>query len=237
MAVRYIDQFKDKRLLKALAGSFLLLILSLVVNYFASLYAMERASNSVTDIILSNIPIFEVDYIFVWGPIVFWAVLAVFLFREPGRIPFVLKNVALFVIIRSFFISLTHIGPFPDHVTLDAYGYNWIQDYFHTNPALSFIFSSGSDLFFSAHTGIPFLLALIFWKDRHLRTFCLASSVFFGIIVLLGHLHYSIDVASAFFITYAISHIGIRIFKDDERRFSSYSQKALETQPASRDII
>ncbi|MDP2670532.1 MAG: hypothetical protein Q8O99_06590 [bacterium] len=41
----------------------------------------------------------------------------------------------------------------------------------------------------------------------------------FGVIVLLGHLHYSIDVLAAFFITYAINDINKLIFVHDKRVF------------------
>jgi hypothetical protein len=43
----------------------------------------------------------------------------------------------------------------------------------------------------------------------------------FGIVVLLGHLHYSIDVLSAFFITYSIYHICELFFKTDKKIFDS----------------
>ena len=45
-----------------------------------------------------------------------------------------------------------------------------------------------------------------------LRYLFLAWSVFFGIVVLLGHLHYTIDVLSAFFITYGIVDIAKWLF-------------------------
>jgi hypothetical protein len=81
----------------------------------------------------------------------------------------------------------------------------------------------GADLFFSAHTGMPFLGALAFWKEKEIRYFSLFGSLFFAVVVLLGHLHYSIDVASAFFITYGIFHIAQYFFPKDWKLFSSDS--------------
>jgi len=216
--VRYAECFKDKRFVKSFVWGFALILVSLVINYFASLYAADRASSSVTDIVLSNIPVFDVDALFIWGPLVFWAILAVIGFSQPKQIPFLAKNIALFVAIRAVFITLTHIGPYPDQIPMDVFGENWIQHI--TDNANFFIFSSGSDLFFSAHTGLPFLMALAFWKNKAVRLFCIAASAFFGVVVLLGHLHYSIDVASAFFITYAIYHIAEWAFSKDKQRFS-----------------
>jgi membrane-associated phospholipid phosphatase len=82
-------------------------------------------------------------------------------------------------------------------------------------------FSFGADLFFSGHTGLPFLMALIFWKNKLLRYSFLFLSVFFGLIVLLGHIHYSIDVLSAFFITYTIWHVSEKLFPKDLQIFKS----------------
>jgi len=66
---------------------------------------------------------------------------------------------------------------------------------------------------------LPFLLALIFWDEKYLRYFFIVSSIFFGAIVLLGHYHYSIDVAAAFFITYTIYHIAKKLFPRDFELF------------------
>lgn len=223
---RYKELFSDRRFARSYVTSFLFLFISLFINYFLALYAFKRASNYVDDIVLSNIQTYNVDIIFSWGPIIFWVVLAFFLFGYPRKMPFTLKSVALFVVIRALFISLTHLGPPLNQTPLTTFNSNMIADFFNTNPAGSFILSSGADLFFSGHTGLPFLLALIFWRNKGLRVYCLATSVFFGIVVLLGHLHYSIDVASAFFITYGISHIANNIFRADKDRFSaSYTQK------------
>ncbi len=190
---------------KAILFSTAFLIIGFIVNYFATAYADVRASNYVDDIILSNIPTFNMDGSFVIGPIVFWAIMSCFLLRWPKRIPFVFDATALLLIIRSGFITLTHFGPFPDHMVIQG-------DFYH-------LFSTGGDLFFSGHTAVPYLLALIFWDHVWLRTFCILSAIFFGVIVLLAHVHYSIDVAAAFFITYSIYHIAIRWFKNDLQMF------------------
>jgi hypothetical protein len=187
-----------------------LFAISWSANYYAILFSTERASNPVTDIILSNIPVFEVDALFVYGTLVF-AVVSVLLFlAHPKRIPFALKAVALFWIIRSAFVVMTHLAPFEPYIVSDF------------SPRVNDLFFGG-DLFFSAHTGMPFLGALAFWNEKGLRNLYLLGSVFFAVVVLLGHLHYSIDVASAFFITYGIFHIAQWLFPHDWALFRSQS--------------
>jgi len=205
---KYKQLYAEKNLLGPVLASLFLLIVSLFINYAAGIYATERASNSVTDIILSNFPVFDVDGIFIYGPIFFFIFVAILILIEPKWMPFTLKTIALFVLIRSFFVSLTHLGPFPDQIPFSS---NFILN------KLTF----GGDLFFSGHTGLPFLMALIFWNFKHLRLIFLATSVIFGASVLLGHIHYSIDVVSAFFITYTIYHICIRVFPKDYKLFQS----------------
>jgi hypothetical protein len=184
----------------------LLFIMSVYVTHLASRYAEVSASNFVEDIILSNTPVFDFEVIFVQGAIMlslFVVVLCLF-FRRAA--PFLIKTTSLFIIIRAMFVSLTHLGPYPTKLNLDS-------------GLLNFI-TTGNDLFFSGHTGLPFLIALIFWNHVYIRRLFLVSSVIFGAIVLLSHLHYSIDVFSAFFITYSIYHIAIKLFKKDYEFFS-----------------
>ena len=182
--------------------SFLFLLLSLVTTFFAITYATNNSSYPVTDVILDNIPVFDVDAIFLYGPTIFWIIISLyFILHEPEKIPFALKSIALFFLIRSFFISLTHIGPFPTHISIISTG------------TLG-IFSTGNDLFFSGHTGMPFLAALLLWDNKVMRYFSIIASLFFGAVVLMGHLHYSIDVFAAFFITYGIFHLSEKFFSN-----------------------
>jgi len=199
--------FKNRNFLFSFLTAVLFLIISFIINFIAGTYASKVANNSVTDIILSNIRLYDVYLIFNYGVIVVWTTVIFVCLKHPRRIPFVLKSIASFIIIRSIFISLTHLGPFPDHV--DIVG------------GLNNIINFSGDLFFSAHTGLPFLMSLIFWQYKNLRYFFIACSVFFGIVVLLGHIHYSIDVLGAFFITYTIFHIAEFLFKKDRILFYS----------------
>lgn len=200
--------FKQRSFLLSLGAGFILLIISLFINFYAGLYATKQASNAVTDLILSNIRVYDVDWLFIYGPFFFLAFVIIICLREPKRIPFVLKSVALFTIVRAIFISLTHIGPFPISASIDSQ--NVIDN-----------FSFGGDLFFSGHTGLPFLMALLFSGHEYLRDIFIALSIFFGLVVLMGHIHYSIDVFSAFFITYGIYHMACFIFAKDKILFES----------------
>ena len=181
----------------------LVLVIGITSNYFGSIYAIERASNPVADLILSNIPVFDVDAAFVFGPLILWAFFIFLLFRNHRKAPFAMNAIGLLLITRAIFVTLTHIGPFPSHAIIE---YNVMG-----------LFNAGGDLFFSAHTSLPFMMALVFWDDIRLRILFICASIFFGAVVLLGHLHYSIDVAAAFFITYTVYHLATIIFKDSLR--------------------
>ena len=198
--------FTDKKFILSFLLAFLLLATSLIINYYAGTYATEKASNPVTDIVLSNIPVFDVNGIFTYGSIVFWIFMILICLYNPKRIPFTVKSMAVFIIIRSIFIVLTHIAPFPTQIVVSP-------------ESVISKFTFGGDLFFSGHTGLPFLMALIFWQDKILRYIFIISSLVFGVVVLMGHLHYSIDVLAAFFITYAIFKISLFLFKKDRKIF------------------
>jgi len=197
---RYREHWTKREFLSAVFLSSVFFAASVAISFFAIQYATERASNSVTDIILSNTTPMNVDGFFVFGTLFLVLFVLLVLIAHPKRIPFTLYSLGFFYIIRSLFISLTHIGPFPIPPDVTDWGI----------IAAHFLF--GSDLFFSGHTGVPFLLALIFWREKGLRNMFLAWSVYMATIVLLGHYHYSIDVASAFFITYTIFHISEWLF-------------------------
>lgn len=196
---RYAEYFRNKQYLESFVVSLLFLVGSLIMNFYAGTYAQESQSSPVTDIILSNTRVYDVDGIFVYGGLILIAFIILTIVAKPQRLPFIVKTIALFYIIRSFFISLTHIAVFPTHTAIDPI--RFIND-----------FTFSGDLFFSGHTGLPYLMGLIFWENKILRYIFIATSILMGTVVLLAHIHYTIDVFSAFFITYSIFHIAKKIF-------------------------
>ncbi len=199
--------FKERDFRRRFVLALLLFICAGFINFYAGTYATREVSSPVTDIILSNTRVYNVQGIFIYGADVLILFIAFLSFLRPKRLPFVLFALSTFIFIRSGFITLTHIAPFPQHVPLDDLG------------EISSRFTFGGDLFFSGHAGIPFLMALLFWRNAVLRYLFIFWSIFFGIIVLLGHIHYTIDVASAYFITYSIYHIACYFFPKDQELF------------------
>jgi len=212
MVRRTIEKHKDfwqqRAHIISVSVGLLMFIVSLVANHYANFYASIYVSNSVTDLLIDNVPVVNVQVLYANGPILFSLVVFVILLFEPRYISFVLKSLSLFVVIRSFFMMLTHLAPPPTEIYLDP------SDFIQR-------LSWGNDLFFSGHVGVPFLLGVMFWKKILLRYFFLFCTVAGGVIVILGHLHYSIDVFSALFISFGIYHISRFLFRKDFRVFSS----------------
>ncbi|MBU6490726.1 hypothetical protein KGQ25_00970 [Patescibacteria group bacterium] len=203
------DLFRGERLF-SLVSAFALLGIAFLFEHFASAYALvyslRPSSTYVGDLLLDNIPVINMDFV-----IVEWALTGIvlgtlFVLSKPRHILFTLKTVALFIAIRAFFISLTHIGIYPDHVNIVGTGF-LDEIYLYLN------FQTG--FFFSGHTGLPFLMALIFWKERLPRRILLSLSFIFAVAVLVSHIHYSIDVFAAPFMAYGIFTIAKKLFPRD----------------------
>ena len=211
--------YKDRGFLASVGAGLLLLVASIGAVFYSTNYAGISASNSVTDIVLSNTRVYEVDGLFIYGALALVAFISLLIVLRPAYLPFTLKGIALFYFVRSISVSLTHISPFPERVVLDASPYFVSSQFFR-------VFFTGDDLFFSGHVGLPFLLALIFWDNRGLRYLFLALSVMFAVVVLLGHLHYSIDVFAAYFITYAVYVLARRLFNSDFLRIAACPERS-----------
>ena len=187
----YQSYFKSKSSVKSFFFSVLILVTGIFTNYLASIYSTVHASSSVNDIILDNIPTFDVDLLFIWGS--YFMVFCIFLtlISNPKRIVFALNTIGFFAFIRAFFVVLTHIGQPLHQLPVET-----------IKIGSSFLFNG--DLFFSGHAGLPFLIALIFWGVKRYRIFYIMMSFTFALIVLMGHYHYSIDVFASYFITFGI---------------------------------
>lgn len=184
--------------------SFTLLIIALIINYLAGNYTSKAQVSSVQDIILDHISPINLSFIFVWG--YFLVIFMLFFYPSMYKIKevhIVISQFSLLVLIRSFFISLTHLA-IPADSIIPKIPWIWHLLVFH------------NDLFFSAHTAIPFLGFLIFRKEK-ISSFFLIMTIILASTVLLMHIHYSIDVFAAYFITYGSYKLGNLIFKKIDR--------------------
>lgn len=184
-------------------------MLALAVQIGAGRYSAQNSTGApfVGDLFLDNLPVVNLDIIIVEGVIAFWAITWTLLVLRPRNLLFGIKAIALFTVFRAFFISLTHIGIYPERAIIgDGWG---------PVAGLYGLFTFQGNFFFSGHTGLPILLSLIFRRDVFWKRFFLAVAFLFGASVLLAHVHYSIDVFAAPFITYGIFRIGMRLFPKD----------------------
>lgn len=208
--------YKDRSFLISVGVGLVMLVASQVAVFYSGNYTNLSASNSVTDIVLSNTRIYDVGGVFVYGVLIMIACLAMLVIMRPRYLPFTLKSISFLYFVRSISVSLTHISAYPYRATLDA------SSYFLTSPFFR-VYFTGDDLFFSGHVALPFLMSLIFWDNVVLRIVFLLASIIFGVVVLLGHLHYSIDVFSAYFITYSVYILSRRAFRKDFTRIVTHA--------------
>lgn len=208
------DSFQCKDLfgrekLPSLLTTLALLGASYIIEHFANLYAfaysLRPTSNHVGDIILDNVPVVDLNFIIIEGALIAIILGTLFVFSKPRYVLFTLKTLALFIIIRALFISLTHVGIHPDNLAPGLGFFDAIYLYLN--------FQTG--LFFSGHTALPLLVAFIFWDAPRVRYTLLLLSFVFGVAVLLAHIHYSIDVFAAPFMAYGIFKIAQYFFPRD----------------------
>jgi hypothetical protein len=218
------DLFKGERL-SSLIATFVLLGVAYVFEHFANAYAFEYSlrstSNHVGDLILDNIPVVDLNFIIIEGALIAIVLGVLFVLSKPRYILFSLKALALFIATRAVFVSLTHVGIYPDHIAPGLGLFDGLYLYLN--------FQTG--LFFSGHTGLPFLMALIFWQIPRARLLFLALSLVDAVAVLLAHIHYSIDVLAAPFMAYGIFKIARFLFPRDYELIEQAGSGAELTKP------
>ena len=195
--------------LYSLITGFVLLGIAFVCEHFANVYelaySIRPTSIYVGDLLLDNLPVINLSFVIIEGALVSIIVGVIFLFLNPKHILFTLKALALFIAVRALFTSLTHVGIYPGNINPGVGIFDGI--YMYLNLQTGF--------FFSGHTGMPFLAALIFWKKPRARKIFLSLSFIFAVAVLFTHNHYSIDVLAAPFMAYGIFEIAKYFFRRD----------------------
>jgi hypothetical protein len=199
--------FWNKEHLRSLLNGGIFFGLALIIQRIADVYVGKVQGVAVNDIILNNIPTIDIDSFIILSCLILTFTIVFLFINRPQYVIFGVKALSIFLITRSFFITLTHLGASPHELQFDpnSIGY-WLYNV---------LYNTHGDFFFSGHTGIPFLMSLIFWQEKYWRYFFLIATAIFGVVVLLAHIHYSIDVFAAPFMTYGIYAIAKYLFKKD----------------------
>lgn len=202
---RWKATFTSKKQIIFLFVSLIALFVSFFLNNFMSTYADSVSGAPIGDFFLDLIPIQQVNFIFFW--IAFFWCLAMFVYHLiiPRQLTFLLLSFALFVSVRALFITLTHLGP-PANVAVI--------------PSQLRFYAFESDLFFSGHVGGPLFFALL-TDNKIFKRVALIYTLFMIVIVLIGHMHYSIDIFASLFIAHSLSVI-VKIF---HQKFSTLNKK------------
>lgn len=183
-------RFRNKTIIALLLVALILLVLP---TFFA--FIEKREGIVLQDFVLERIPAMDVSiptFVIIWS-----VVLLVFyrIYQNPRFFLLVAYGFILMCLARILTISLLPLNPpagiivLKDPIANIAYGGKGI---FITK-----------DLFYSGHTGNMFLFFLCL-EAKWDKIIALAAAVLIGILVLIQHIHYSIDVFAAFIFTYLL---------------------------------
>ena len=186
-------EFLECRYLLVLSSVFL--GVALFADYRCGVYVTSLPAVKVPDLILDRLPPVDMNFLFTYGYMAL--IVGLFLYPLLGRLRMlhvVAIQFSLLLILRSLFMIFTHLATPADAVAVHFPGI-FSKLYFE------------NDMFFSGHTAMPFLGFYLFRRSP-LRYVFLVGSIVMAIVVLAMHLHYSIDVLGAFFMTYASYQMG-----------------------------
>lgn len=188
---------------KTIVYSGLLIGLLCVFPYFFA-YIEQREGIQLQDPLLDLIPGVDVSlatFLVIWSMTLF---LWTRLLQTPSLFLLTLCSMVVLFISRLISISLVPLNPPEGLIPLK-------------DPIVS-LFYGGTDvfitkdLFYSGHTSTQFLFFLCLKQKRDKRI-ALAASIIVGALVLIQHVHYTIDVAAAFVLPWPVYLIGKRLAK------------------------
>jgi len=237
--------------------SVLILLANLALLIWAGYFLDTNYSHlpPLPDLVLEVLPSWDVRFLIQIGLLTSLILFAAGSWNELPRMPYIFFIVGFWFFVRTVSMVVTPLGIPADILTVYPENFYDLQSFW---GLISSSLASPSVLFFSGHTGLPFLGYLIFKKSIRCRTLgfpmLLFSVVYFfsgdlypswgwyilglgwllvffnwqrvislryvfltwslvmALAVLFTHVHYTIDVIGAYFMTAGIYFIGRRLF-------------------------
>ncbi len=176
---------------KLFAGAFLITIILICFPYFFQ-HIEQRNGVVLNDGLLLLIPPYNVSafiFILIWSSSFFMLLTAL---RKPEILLTFLIAYIILCLCRIVSILLFPLEAPPGLIELA----DPLSNSFYGGPFIT------KDLFFSGHVATLFLMYLC-QPDRFLRYYAMVASILVAILVLVQHIHYTIDVVFAFSFAYA----------------------------------
>ncbi len=181
---------------KLFAGVILLVIILLVLSFFFNF--IEQREGVVLDDILLNMLPHKNCSIAIFGIIWLSAIIAIWQFiKNPNILLLFLWGYIFLCLSRIITISMVKLNP-PKNIVELA---DPITNLFYGGKFIT------KDLFYSGHTATVLLMYFCIEK-KWVKTFLLIASILIGIMVLIQHVHYTIDVVAAPVFTYIVYRLG-----------------------------
>lgn len=118
-------QYWNRENLRSLKLSIMLMVCALIFQGFAVHYVNHLAGTSVQDLLLDHLPVLDLDILIIQGALLLTLAGTLLAFAKPRYLNFTLQSFAIFIIVRSLLVSLTHLGADPRHLVLDQHTFGY----------------------------------------------------------------------------------------------------------------
>jgi len=198
------DLLRNRAYVGSLLVSCIVYLVCGAVLRFAGNYAESVSVPPSHDLFLAWLPVIDLTLISDIGFKAFIvAAIAYLACSRPAQAPYILTTLGLFLLVRAVLFSVTVLGPPAMHVDDHPF-----SEHLMSFKGLYFT----QDLFPSGHAGKPFLMFLLA-EDRQWKRLFLACTVVLSAVVLFNHVHYTVDVLGAYFVSYGIYRFGFCVLR------------------------
>jgi hypothetical protein len=197
---KWVEEWKLSAFRKRLATVLVIMLLVVVINPYFFNYIQHRSGIVLNDWLLNFIPQYDVSI-----PIfcILWSVVILAIFRAIQDPHFLIVcgwACLLLFISRIISISLVPLSLPKGLIHL----HDPITDLFYGNQLIT------KDLFYSGHTATMFLIYLCL-QNKYDKAYALISTIAIAVLLLVQHVHYTIDVVAAPIFTYLLYRLSKKI--------------------------
>jgi hypothetical protein len=190
---KWTEEWKLSAFRTRLIAVLITLLLVVVINPFFFSYIQQRNGIELNDRILNYIPEYDVSipvFCILWSVILLAAWRAI---QNPRFLIIFGWTYLLLLVSRIISITLVPLNLPKGLIEL----HDPITNLFYGNQLIT------KDLFYSGHTATIFLIYLCL-QNKYDKAYALISTIAIAVLLLVQHVHYTIDVVAAPFFTYLL---------------------------------